>query len=83
MRDYLQKYAENPPSPEERIPLIVTTFVPTLLKGALVTIGISVLSMMLAVSLGIVLAVMRLYGNTWIKKNFYRIYRSISREHPS
>lgn len=74
----LQKYAENPPSPEDRIPLIVTTFVPTLLKGALVTIGISVLSMMLAVSLGIVLAVLRLYGNTWIKKistAYIEVYR--------
>ncbi|MBM4053125.1 MAG: ABC transporter permease subunit [Planctomycetes bacterium] len=74
----LQKYAEHPPSPEERIPLVVTTFLPTLLKGACVTIGISVLSMMVAVSLGIVLAIMRLYGNKWIKKistAYVEVYR--------
>ncbi|MCF6148091.1 MAG: ABC transporter permease subunit [Candidatus Kuenenia sp.] len=76
--DLLQKYAEIPPSPEKRVPLVVTTFLPTLLKGACITIGISVLSMMIAVSLGIILAIMRLYGNKWVKKlstAYIEIYR--------
>lgn len=63
----LQKYAESPPSVSQKVPLVVTTFLPTLLKGALVTIGISILSMMLAVSLGLLLAIMRIYGNKWVQ----------------
>lgn len=74
----LQKYTESPPSVSQKIPLRVTTFLPTLLKGALVTIGISVLSMMLAVTLGLVFAVMRLYGNRWLQKiatAYIEVYR--------
>ncbi|OIP44240.1 MAG: amino acid ABC transporter permease [Desulfobacterales bacterium CG2_30_60_27] len=44
----------------KRAPLY--TFIPTLLKGAWVTILISVISMTLAVALGLVLTVIRLYG---------------------
>ncbi|MGQ3683597.1 MAG: ABC transporter substrate-binding protein/permease [Candidatus Loosdrechtia sp.] len=74
----LRKYIENPANVSQRVPLRVTTFLPTLFKGALVTIGISVLSMMLAVTLGLVLAVMRLYGNTWTQRiatAYIEIYR--------
>lgn len=38
------------------------TFLPLLLKGALVTVEISCLSMVLAVTLGLMLALLRLYG---------------------
>lgn len=75
---FLQKYAESPPTVSEKAPLAVTTFLPTLLKGALVTIGISILSMMLAVGLGLILAIMRLYGNTWLQRistAYIEIYR--------
>ena len=74
----LQKYTESPPSISEKVPLRVTTFLPTLLKGALVTVGISILSMILAVVLGLILAIMRLYGNKWLQRvstayiEFYR-----------
>ena len=44
------------------------TFVPTLLKGAGITIVISVLSMALAVSLGMVLVLVRLYGSSPMSK---------------
>lgn len=74
----LQKYTESPPSVSEKAPVVVTKFLPTLLKGALVTIGISILSMMLAIILGLVLAVMRLYGNKWLQKistAYIEIYR--------
>lgn len=76
--ELLQKYTESPPSVSQKVPLRVTTFVPTLLKGALVTIGISILSMMLAVALGLILTVMKLYGNTWLQKistAYIEIYR--------
>ena len=74
----LQKYTEMPPSLSKKVSLRVTTFLPTLMKGALVTIGISILSMMLAVVLGLTLAIMRLYGNKWLRRvstaytEFYR-----------
>ncbi|MDN3513160.1 MAG: ABC transporter substrate-binding protein/permease [Candidatus Brocadia sp.] len=74
----LPAFEEGPPSVSEKTPLVVTTFFPTLLKGALVTIGISILSMMLAVVLGLILAIMRLYGNTWLRKvstAYIEIYR--------
>ncbi len=64
----LQKYTERPPVVAERAPLAAVKFLPTLLKGALVTIGISLLSMMLAVVLGLILAMMRCYGNRWLQK---------------
>jgi polar amino acid transport system substrate-binding protein len=74
----LLKYVENPSTVSEKVSLRVTTFLPTLLKGALVTVGISILSMILAVILGLLLAVMRLYGNTWMQKiatAYIEIYR--------
>ncbi len=74
----LQKYTEAPPAVSEKTPPAVITFLPTLLKGAFVTIGISLLSMMLAVGLGLTLALMRLYGNVWIQKistAYIEIYR--------
>lgn len=74
----LQKYTETPPSLKERTPLVVTTFLPTLFKGALVTIGISIMSMILAIALGILLAMMRLNNNKWTRKisvAYIEIYR--------
>ncbi len=76
--ELLQRYAEKPPSISDRVPITTTTFLPTLLKGALVTIGISILSMMLAVSLGLFLAITRLYGNKLLQKistAYIEIYR--------
>lgn len=74
----LQKYTESPPSVSGKAPLVATKFLPTLLKGALVTIGISLLSMMLAVVLGLILAIMRCYGKRWLQKisaAYIEIYR--------
>lgn len=74
----LQKYTESPPSVSETTPVGVARFLPTLFKGALVTIGISLLSMMLAITLGLVLAIMRLYGNKWLQMvstAYIEIYR--------
>ncbi len=76
--ELLQKYTENIPSVSEKVSPSVTKFLPTLLKGALVTVGISILSMMLAVGLGLILAIMRLYGNTWLQRistAYIEIYR--------
>ena len=76
--EVLQKYTESPSSVSEKVAPAVLKFLPTLLKGALVTIGISILSMILAVSLGLALAIMRLYGNTWLQKistAYIEIYR--------
>jgi polar amino acid transport system substrate-binding protein len=42
------------------------TFFPTLLKGAGITVGISVISMAIAVTLGLFLTLVRLYGATWM-----------------
>ncbi|MEK6738661.1 MAG: ABC transporter substrate-binding protein/permease [Planctomycetota bacterium] len=63
----LQKYSENQPSISGKAPSAVVTFLPTLLKGAMVTVGVSLLSMILAVSLGLLLTLMRLYGNKWLQ----------------
>jgi len=41
-------------------------FLPTLLKGAGITVGISVVSMILAVTLGLLLTLLRLYGTRWM-----------------
>ena len=74
----LPTFEEGPAAVSEKAPLVVTTFLPTLLKGALVTIGISILSMILAVGLGLVLAIMRLYGNKWLQMlstAYIEIYR--------
>ncbi len=71
-------FGERPPSVFEKTPTVVTRFLPTLLRGALVTIGISVLSMMLSVVLGLILAIMRLYGSMWLQKistAYIEIYR--------
>ncbi len=76
--EVLQKYTESPSPVSEKVSPAVLKFLPTLLKGALVTIGISILSMILAVSLGLALAIMRLYGNTWLQKistAYIEIYR--------
>lgn len=76
--ELLHKYTESPPSVTKRVPPAVITFLPTLLKGALVTVGISILSMMLAVVLGLALALMRLYGNIWLQRistAYIEIYR--------
>lgn len=42
------------------------TFFPTLLKGAGITIGISVVSMAIAVTLGLLLTIVRLHGTRWM-----------------
>jgi polar amino acid transport system substrate-binding protein len=42
------------------------TFFPTLLKGAGITVGISVASMAIAVALGLFLTLIRLYGTRWM-----------------
>jgi polar amino acid transport system substrate-binding protein len=42
------------------------TFFPTLLKGAGITVGISVVSMAIAVTLGLFLTLVRLYGTRWM-----------------
>lgn len=42
------------------------TFLPTLLKGAGITVGISVVSMAIAVTLGLFLTLVRLYGARWM-----------------
>jgi polar amino acid transport system substrate-binding protein len=42
------------------------TFFPTLLKGAGITVGISVVSMAIAVTLGLFLTLVRLYGAGWM-----------------
>jgi polar amino acid transport system substrate-binding protein len=47
-----------------KVPLY--TFFPTLLKGAGITVGISVVSMAIAVALGLFLTLVRLYGARWM-----------------
>ena len=42
------------------------TFLPTLLKGAGITVGISVVSMAIAVTLGLFLTLVRLHGARWM-----------------
>jgi len=56
----------------------VYTFFPTLLKGAGITLFISVISMALAVSLGLVLTIMRLYAGqpmSSIATGYIEVYR--------
>ncbi len=74
----LQRYAGGFPAASENVPVKLATFFPVLFKGALVTIGISLVSMMLAVVLGLALAMMRLYGNIFLQKiatAYIEIYR--------
>jgi polar amino acid transport system substrate-binding protein len=42
------------------------SFFPTLLKGAGITVGISMVSMAIAVTLGLFLTLVRLYGTRWV-----------------
>jgi polar amino acid transport system substrate-binding protein len=42
------------------------TLMPLLLKGAVTTVQVSIASMILAILSGMILAIMRLYGNTWV-----------------
>jgi polar amino acid transport system substrate-binding protein len=44
------------------------SFMPALLKGALMTIEVSILAMMLAIVTGLILAVMKIYGNSFTSK---------------
>jgi polar amino acid transport system substrate-binding protein len=44
------------------------SFMPALLKGALMTIEVSILAMMLAIATGLILAVMKIYGNSFTSK---------------
>lgn len=44
------------------------SFLPALMKGALMTIEVSIISMLLAIVVGLALATMRLYGNRFISK---------------
>lgn len=60
----LSEYREEQLVTQQRISTLREwrTFLPLLLKGALVTVEISCLSMVLAVTLGLMLALLRLYG---------------------
>lgn len=60
---------------------VFSKYIPLLLKGAVVTIIISFLSMILAVGFGFVLCIGRLYGNRWIKISS-RIYVEVIRGTP-
>jgi len=56
----------------------ISTFIPSLLKGAGITIIISVVSMALAVTLGLFLTLIRLYGKapfTYLATAYIEIYR--------
>ncbi len=53
------------------------SFFPTLLKGAGMTVFISVVSMALAVSLGLVLTIVRLYGRRATEQHCHRVYRDL------
>ncbi len=65
LRDRLEAHAPAVDLEESRkAPLY--TFLPTLLKGAGITVGISVVSMAIAVSLGLFLTLARLYGTKWM-----------------
>ncbi|MBF0544367.1 MAG: ABC transporter permease subunit [Candidatus Riflebacteria bacterium] len=53
-------------------------FFPDLLKGAMVTLMISVISMALAIALGLVLALLKVYSRSWLKfaaMAYIEIYR--------
>jgi len=65
LRDRLEAGARAVDLEESRkAPLV--TFLPTLLKGAGITVGISVVSMVIAVTLGLFLTLVRLYGTRWM-----------------
>ena len=65
LRDRLEAGARAVDLEESRkAPLV--TFLPTLLKGAGITVGISVVSMAIAVTLGLFLTLVRLYGTRWM-----------------
>jgi polar amino acid transport system substrate-binding protein len=54
------------------------TYLPMLLKGALVTVEISCLSMVIAVGLGLLLALIRLYGVAparWLSSSYIEVFR--------
>lgn len=56
----------------------ISTFIPSLLKGAGITIIISVVSMALAVTLGLLITLIRLYGKapfTYLATAYIEIYR--------
>jgi len=60
----LRDYREENPADQQRISTLREwrTFLPLLLKGTVVTVEISCLAMLVAVALGLLLALMRLYG---------------------
>ena len=61
-------------------------YLPLLLKGALVTIQLSVLSMFLAVGLGLLLALGRLFGATplrWLATSYIEVVRGHTAAHPT
>jgi len=65
LRDRLEAGARAVDLEESRkAPLV--TFLPTLLKGAGITVGISVVSMAIAATLGLFLTLVRLYGTRWM-----------------
>lgn len=43
-------------------------FLPLFLRGALVTLGLSVVSMIIAILVGLVIAIFRVYGNSFVSK---------------
>lgn len=56
----------------------VYRFLPALIKGAFITAGLSVLSMALAVVLGLILTLCRLYGNRFLRflaSSYIELYR--------
>ena len=61
MYEYFLNSTNRERSLEDRLKLYVT-FIPILAKGALTTLEISLVAMVLAVALGLILALMRLYG---------------------
>ena len=60
--EYFLETARPERTMRERIDLYIS-FLPMLTKGAMMTLAISLVAMLLAVSLGLVLALMRLYGS--------------------
>ena len=65
LRDRLEAGARAVDLEESRkAPLV--TFLPTLLKGAGITVGISVVSMAIAATLGLFLTLVRPYGTRWM-----------------
>ncbi|MBI5418385.1 ABC transporter permease subunit [Candidatus Poribacteria bacterium] len=56
----------------------IYNFFPALLKGAAITIAISVVAMCLAISFGLILSISKLYGNKFVKiiaSSYIEIYR--------